>query len=410
MARPKKDREISKEENSGASSSLEDAFAIFADMDKSYAAFGSEKSIIDVIDTGSPAINNAIGIGGYPRGRITHIYGPQGSGKSFLAMIGIYFAVKDDPTAIAVWFDVENSFNYDWAKKLGIWNEDPKKSKIKVIKTTKGREIFERIVGKIVKKQYGSEKVQDGILDYANQGKLNCPIIVIDSIAEIVCPREEDAPVGGLTVAALPGFLTAELKRVGFLLEQSNIALVCINQVRQTLDEGEQRRNGKYHSPGGENLAHKMSVNIFIERIFNKDTLILTDPKDTNTLIGQRVKVVIKKSRFGPAPRSCETTLLFTEGAGYDKIGIVNREMEIIDLAVDAGIIQKGGAWFVLPDGSKHQGANRVQEYMIQHPGMDEEFLKLIKESKYTGKIEKETADDDMPALFAESDNEGEEV
>lgn len=404
MGRQKKDKETKEDNSNSSSNSLEDAFSLFADMDKSYAAFGSEKSVIDVVDSGSPAINNVIGIGGYPRGRITHIYGPQGSGKSFLAMIGMYNALKDDPTAVGVWFDVENSFCYDWAKKFGIWNEDPKKSRVKVIKTTKGREIFERIVGKIVKKQYGSEKVADGILDYVNNGKLNCPMIVIDSIAEIVCPREEDAPVGGLTVAALPGFLTAELKRVGFLLEQSNVALVCINQVRQTLDEGEQRRNGKYHSPGGENLAHKMSVNIFIERIFGKESLILTDPKDNNSLIGQKVRVVIKKSRFGPAPRSCETTLLFTEGAGYDKIGVVNKEIEIIDLAVAAGVIQKGGAWFGLPDGSKHCGATKVQEYMAEHPGMAENFLKLIKESKYSGMIEKD--DGSMPALFEESDNE----
>lgn len=271
--------------------SLDASLEAFEEFEKDFgdSGFKLNKPIIETIDTGSPALNHAICIPGYPKGRITHVYGPEGAGKSFLAMLAVANALEEDPKAIGIWFDAESSFTTDWGLKLGIWNPDPKKSRLKVIKGNKGKDIFEKIVGKIVKDGFGNaKKAKDGLIDYIKSGKIICPIIVIDSIADIMAPKEVNAPVGGLTVAALPGFLTAELKRVNFLLEEVNTSMICINQVRETLDEFAQKRDGKYHSPGGKNLAHKMSLNIYIDKIYSKDAVIYTNPDDESTMIGRK--------------------------------------------------------------------------------------------------------------------------
>lgn len=339
-------------------------FKIFDEMDKNFSAFKSKKTVIDVIDTGSPALNNAIKIFGYPRGRMTHLYGPYGSGKSFLALLACANAVLNDPTAIAIWFDAEHSFNYEWAKKLGIWDDnDPKKCRVKVIKGNKGINIFERLVGKIRKDKFGVKKIAEGIIDYIKSNALNCPIIVMDSLATIIPPREDESPVGGLTVGALPMFLNTELKRVVSLIEECNVALVCLNQVRQTIGNDYE----EYHFPGGETLKHLISLNVYVERINNKEKLICLKEGERNTLIGQMVKVIIEKNRFGPVPRQCETTLLFTEGAGYNKIGVVNADKEIVDLACDAGIMTKSGGWYCLPTGEKMYW-DGVKSYLADNP------------------------------------------
>jgi len=364
---------------------IEKTFSFLEKINKDYAGFISKKSSIEVIDSGSPNINAMIGIGGFPKGRISHIFGPQGSGKSFLSLVAAKNALDADPDAYVVWIDAERSFTYDWAEKMGIWSPDPEKNRMLIIKTSDGVEIFEAIYGKIKKEKFGSKKIANGILDEINAGNLKCPLIVIDSLASIISPREKMSPVGGLTVSALAGFLTSEIRRVSDLLEQSKTAMILINQVRQNLDEvyGE-----KYHHPGGENIKHQMSLNIYLEKRTGVDDLILNVEKDKNTLLGQKVKAVLKKSRFGPAPKTCETTFLFTEGAGYDKIGIINTDLEILSLAVEANLIVKAGAgWYTLPTGDKVQGDKKVQEYFKENPDFLEELKTKLFQKNNDGTV-----------------------
>lgn len=398
MPRVKKNQEEQGDKMTG--SSAEKAIAIFEELDENYSAFKLKETKIKVIDTGSPALNNATGINGYPRGRITHIYGPEGAGKSFMAMLAVKNALEADPNAYAVWFDVESSFTIDWALKFGIWSDDPKKSRTKVIKGNKGKDIFERIVGKITKDGFGNlKKTKNGLIDYIKSGDLNCPIIVIDSIADMIAPREEAAPVGGLTVAALPGFLTAELKRISYLIEETDVALICINQVRQNIDEASQKRLGKYHYPGGENLGHKMSLNILCDKTYDKESVILTDPtgKDKNTLIGRKAQLIIRKNRFAPAPRHCNSTFIFTEGGSYNKIGIGTYIEELIDLAVKCNLIKKGGAWYSFNYGNhdeKFQGIEPVVEYFNKNPGEISVLYDLVKNTKISTIIQDNTEED----------------
>jgi len=352
---------------------IENTFSFLEKVNKNYAGFISKKANIEVIDTGSPNINNMIGIGGFPRGRISHVYGPQGSGKSFLSLVAAKNALDNDPNAYVVWFDTERSFTYDWAEKMGIWNAETKKNRMLIMKTSNGVDIFEAIYGKIKKDKFGAKKTANGILDEVVAKHLNCPLIVIDSLASMVSPREQMSPVGGLTVSALSGFLTAEIRRISDLLEESKTAMILINQVRQNL--GDEMFGEKYHHPGGENIKHQMSLNIYLEKRNATNDLILEKEKDRNTLLGQRVKVVLKKSRFGPAPKNCETTFLFSEGAGYDKIGIINTDIEVLELAVEKELIIRSGSWYTMPTGEKIQSDNKVQEYMREHP----EYLEKLK-------------------------------
>ena len=392
-----------------SSAAISNALAIFDEMDKSYTGFKARRTKIDIINSGSPFINKAIGIGGYPRGRIMQLYGPQGSGKTFLSMIAIANMIKQDPTAVAAWFDAEHSFNYDWAKKLGIWDEDSKKSHVKVFAGTRGVDIIERIVGKRKKDKFGTKKVQNGLLDYVIAGKLNCPIIVIDSLGSIVAPREEDAVVGGLTVGALAGFLNSELKRMTGIVEEANCLLICLNQVRQSLDAGQYGE--KFHFPGGESLKHQMSLNIYIERKTGQEDLITLVSKDKNTLIGQKVKIVIKKNRFGPAPRATSTTLLFTEGAGYDKIGIVNADNELVDIAIDAGIILREDSWYTV-NNERCQGVEQVLKYLKNNPEVFEEIKQQINNttlSTNAAGVEEILDDDNLDELLDYSGDGGDD-
>lgn len=371
MAKAKETKEIEAKESGN---NIEKTFSFLEKLNKDYAGFASKKTKIDVIDTGSPNINNMIGIGGFPRGRISHIYGPQGSGKSFLSLVAAKNALKENSKAYIVWFDTERSFTYAWAEKMGIWSKDPSKNRILVIKKTDGVDIFEAIYGRIKKDKFGSKKVANGILDEIISGNLDCPLIVIDSLASIVSPKEKASPIGGVTVSALSGFLTVEIRRVSDILEESGAAMILINQVRQTMSD--EMFGDKYHHPGGENIRHQMSLNLYLEKRSAIDSLILDTDGDRNTIIGQKVKAVLKKSRFGPAPKNCETTFLFSEGAGYDEIGIINTDLEILSLAVNKNLIIKGGAgWYTMPSGEKLQGDKKVQEYMKEHP----EFLEDLK-------------------------------
>lgn len=374
---------------------ISDSLQIFDEMEKSYSAFKSKNTVIDCIDTGSPALNNAIGISGFPRGRTVQVYGTHGSGKSFLTLNCVKQMVKNDPTATCIWFDTERSFNYVWAKKMGIWDEDPKKTNIRVLKGARGVEIFEKIVGKIKKDKFGSKKVQNGILDFVKEGKINCPLIVIDSLGAIISPREEDAPVGGFTVGALAGFLTAELKRMSGAIEEANTCLVCINQVRQSLDAG--AYDDQFHFPGGESLKHQMSLNLYVERRTSADDVICTEEKNKNTLIGQKVKIVVKKNRFAPTPRTCETTLLFTEGAGYDSIGIVDIELEVIDIASSKGLITGGGAWYNF-NNEKFQGKKKLQEYLKANPKIMDDLISSVNTASKTIVV------DEVEEIFSDSE------
>ncbi len=403
MARTKtvKNQEAQTESNTDP---VQQALDIFEELDGGSAAFKSRKTIIETIDTGSPAMNNAIGIGGYPKGRIVQIYGPFGSGKSLLSMEAVANAVTE-PGSFAVWFDAEHSFNYTWAKEYKIWDDDPKKSKVKVYKGARGIDIIEKIVGKIKKDKFGAKKVQKGILDYVKEGKIKCPIIVIDSLGSIISPAEEDAPVGGRTVGALAGFLSAELKRMGGIIEETNTCLICLNQVRQSLDIGGGGYGDKFHFPGGENLKHQMSLNLYIERRTSADDIIFANDNDKNTLIGQKVKVVVKKSRFGPSPRTCETTLLFKKGAGFDKVGVVNVESEVLDLAGNCGLITKSGAWITLHNGERFCGIDKTQEYLKNNKDVYNELVAKLKDATIkTGEIEEVFADDET--LLAELETE----
>jgi len=417
MGRPKSDKTIEKEAKEEENDATISAVEIFEEMDRNFAGFQMKSSQIQTIDSGSPALNHAMGLSGYPRGRITHIYGPEGAGKSFLAMIAVRNALQDDPKARAVWFDAESSFTSEWAIKFGIWDADPKKSKIRVIKGNKGAEIFERLVGKISKDGFGRpKKTKDGLVDYIKSGALNCPIIVIDSLADIISPREETAPVGGLTYAGLAGFLSSELKRLSALLEETNTALICINQVRQNIDETAQKRNGKYHFPGGENLAHKMSINLLCDKVYAKEGIIYTDPtgKDINTIIGRKTSITIKKSRFGPAPKTCQTTLIFTEGGGYDKIGIGDYEKEIIDIAIKFDLIKGGGAWCTLNYNGKEDkfnGKERLCKFYKENPdelNILHEIVKTLKPSPAMKNIEDigEANDEDAVEELLENSEE----
>lgn len=405
MAKAKKTKE-----NAGASKTLSAIFELEGTFEDTVSAFKPKKTNVEVISTGSPALDDITMVGGWPRGRIVHLFGPFGGGKTFISMIAAKNALEEDPENFVIWFDAENTFEYKWAENLGIWdpklyNEDTGEdnNRLRVIPVNHGVSIFERLSGKIREKKIGKikqpYKAVPGYVDLIIEGKMKCPLIVLDSLAAIVPPGEDISPVGKANIALLSRFLPIEFRRLATPLYKSGAVLMCINQVTTNIGGW----GDEFSFSGGEKLKHWISLNVFVDKVNKKETKILTIKDQAESIIGQTVKFVIKKNKFGPYPRSCEAkvlTLAGTEHTGkvYDQIGFVDTEEEWIDLAVSYGTISKGGAWFTYGE-ERFQGKPKFAVFLRENPEFLEDIKTKINKVKAKGVVNDLHVDGETEAL-----------
>ena len=311
---------------------------------------GDNKAMnVTAISTGSLTLDLALGIGGLPRGRIIEIYGPESSGKTTLALHSVAEVQKKGGTA--AYIDVENALDPVYAKDLGI-------------------DIDELLVSQPDSAEQALEitesLVRSGAVD----------IVVVDSVAALVPQAEVDAEMGQTQVAAQARLMSQALRKLTGSIDKTNCIVIFINQLR--LKVGIVYGNPET-TPGGTALKYYASVRIDI-----RTSEVL---KNGTNSYGNHVKCKVVKNKVAPPFKVAEFDILY--GKGISKTG------EILDLAVEAGIVEKSGAWFSYNDERIAQGRDKARTYLEEHPEVTEEIENKIRAFSENGTLE--AALDPMP-------------
>ena len=290
---------------------------------------------VEVIPTGSLALNAALGVGGYPKGRIIEIYGPESSGKTTLAIHAIAEAQKAG--GIAAFIDAEHAFDRFYAKKLGV-NVD----ELLISQPDNGEQALE----------IADQLIRSSAID----------IIVIDSVAALTPKAEIEGDMGDNKVGLQARLMSQALRKLTSTISKTNTTCIFINQLREKI--GIMFGNPET-TTGGNALKFYASVRLDIRRV--------TTLKDGDTPIGNQVRVKIVKNKVAPPFRKAEFEITFGEGISH--VG------EIVDLGVELGIIKKSGSWFSYGETRLGQGRDAVKKIIKDNPELSEEIEQLIAEA-----------------------------
>ena len=290
---------------------------------------------IDVISTGSIGLDAALGVGGYPKGRIIEIYGPESSGKTTLAIHAIAEAQKQG--GIAAFIDAEHAFDRFYAEKLGVNTAD-----LLVSQPDNGEQALE----------IADNLIRSGAID----------IIVIDSVAALTPKSEIEGDMGDSKVGLQARLMSQAMRKLTATISKTNCCCIFINQLREKI--GVMFGNPET-TTGGNALKFYASVRIDIRR--------QSQIKDGDLAAGNHVKVKVVKNKVAPPFRSTEFDIMF--GEGISKMG------ELVDIGVEKGIIKKSGAWFSYNDTKIGQGRDNVKQMLADNPELAEEIEAKIRES-----------------------------
>ena len=287
---------------------------------------------VEVIPTGSIALNNALGVGGYPKGRIIEIYGPESSGKTTLAIHAIAEAQKAG--GIAAFIDAEHAFDRFYAAKLGVdvdnlWISQP----------DNGEQALE----------IADQLIRSSAID----------IIVIDSVAALTPKAEIEGDMGDNKVGLQARLMSQALRKLTSTIAKTNTTCIFINQLREKI--GVMFGNPET-TTGGNALKFYASVRLDIRKV--------TTLKDGDTPIGNQVRVKIVKNKVAPPFRKAEFEINFGEGISH--IG------EIADLGVEYKVITKAGSWFSYEDTRLCQGRDALKRLLADNPELADEITQKI--------------------------------
>ena len=290
---------------------------------------------VEVIPTGSLALNAALGVGGYPKGRIIEIYGPESSGKTTLAIHAIAEAQKRG--GIAAFIDAEHAFDRFYAKKLGVDVDE-----LLISQPDNGEQALE----------IADQLIRSSAID----------IIVIDSVAALTPKAEIEGDMGDNKVGLQARLMSQALRKLTSTINNTNNTCIFINQLREKI--GVMFGNPET-TTGGNALKFYASVRLDIRRV--------TTLKDGDTPIGNQVRVKIVKNKVAPPFRKAEFEITFGEGISH--VG------EIVDLGVELGIIKKSGSWFSYGESRLGQGRDAVKKIIKDNPELSEELEGKIAEA-----------------------------
>ena len=294
---------------------------------------GDEKiDNVEVIPTGSIGLNAALGVGGYPKGRIIEIYGPESSGKTTLAIHAIAQAQKNG--GIAAFIDAEHAFDRFYAAKLGVDVDN-----LFISQPDNGEQALE----------IADQLIRSSAID----------IIVIDSVAALTPKKEIEGDMGDSAVGLQARLMSQALRKLTSTVSKTNTTCIFINQLREKI--GVMFGNPET-TTGGNALKFYASVRLDIRRTNNI--------KDGDNIIGSQVRVKVVKNKVAPPFRKAEFEITF--GEGISKIG------EIIDLGVEYEIIKKSGSWFSYKDSKLAQGRDATKQLLQDNPELCEELEAAI--------------------------------
>ena len=288
----------------------------------------ADKMNLEVISSGSLAVDLAVGVGGYPRGRVIEIYGPESSGKTTLALHAIASAQKGG--GIAAFIDAEHALDPVYARHLGVDTAN-----LLVSQPDNGEQALE----------ITETMVRSGAVD----------IVIVDSVAALVPKAEIDGEMGDSHVGLQARLMSQALRKLTAIISKSNCIVIFINQLREKV--GVMFGNPEV-TTGGRALKFYSSVRMDVRRI---ETL-----KQGGEVVGNRVRVKVVKNKIAPPFKEAEFDIMFGKG--------ISKEGDILDLAVKENIVEKSGAWFAY-DGSKiGQGRENAKQYLLSHPAICEEI------------------------------------
>ena len=317
---------------------------------------GDEKiENVEVIPTGSIGLNAALGVGGYPKGRIIEIYGPESSGKTTLAIHAIAECQKNG--GIAAFIDAEHAFDRFYAEKLGVDIEN-----LYISQPDNGEQALE----------IADQLIRSSAID----------ILIVDSVAALTPKKEIEGDMGDSAVGLHARLMSQALRKLTATIAKTNTTCIFINQLREKI--GVMFGNPET-TTGGNALKFYASVRLDIRKV--------TAIKDGDNVIGNQVRVKVVKNKVAPPFRKAEFEITF--GEGISKIG------EIVDLGVEHGIIQKSGSWFSYDNAKLAQGRDATKQLMIDNPELAEEIEKKIM-AKIAGKDYVPTSSDDAEEPQAE--------
>ena len=310
---------------------------------------------VDAIPTGAFNLDAAIGIGGIPKGRVTEIYGPESSGKTTLALHVIANAQRQG--GIAAFIDAEHALDADYARKLGVDIDN-----LLVSQPDTGEQALE-IVEVLVRSNAVS-------------------VVVVDSVAALVPRAELEGEMGDSHVGLQARLMSQALRKLTAIVSKSKTCLVFINQIREKI--GVMFGNPETQ-PGGRALKFYSSVRLDIRRV--------GAIKDGDDVVGNRCRVKVVKNKVAPPFKMAEFDVVYGSG--------ISREGLLVDLGVDARVVEKSGAWYSYGDTRLGQGRENAKQFLRDNPDIAEEVESQLKVSmgivKSAGSAESEEADSEAP-------------
>ncbi len=287
---------------------------------------------IGVISTGSLGLDLALGIGGLPRGRITEIYGPESSGKTTIALLTIAQAQKDG--GVAAFIDAEHALDVAYAKKLGVNIEE-----LLISQPDTGEQALE--IAEIL--------VRSGGID----------VVVIDSVAALVPRAELEGDMGDSHMGLQARLMSQALRKITGCISKSKTCVIFINQLRMKI--GVMFGNPET-TTGGNALKFYASARLDIRRV--------TAIKNGDEVIGSRTRVKVVKNKMAPPFKQVEFDMLFGEG--------ISKEGDIIDVALQYGVIDKSGSWFAFEGEKLGQGRDNTRLFLKEHPEYADKISKKV--------------------------------
>ena len=289
---------------------------------------------VDAIPTGSIALDHALGVGGFPRGRVIEVYGPEASGKTTLALHAI--AETQRSGGITAFVDAEHAFDPSYAKGLGIKNED-----LLISQPDYGEQALEIV----------DQLIRSSAVD----------MVVVDSVAALTPKAELDGEMGDTHVGLQARLMSQALRKITATVSKSKTTVIFINQLRMKIGVP------SYMSPettsGGNALKFYCSVRLDVRRIASLKT--------SENVIGNRVRVKVVKNKVSPPFREAEMDIIF--GKGISKFG------ELIDLGVEFGLVDKAGAWFSYSGERIGQGKDNAQKFLQSNSDLGKKLEKEVK-------------------------------
>src|SRR5690349_319551 len=281
---------------------------------------GDEKTVdIDVIPTGDILIDRALGVGGFPRGRVVEVFGPESSGKTTLTLTAIAQAQKKG--GLAAFIDVEHALDPQYARKLGVNLDD-----LLVSQPSSGEEAL----------QICEALVRSNAID----------VIVLDSVAALVTKQELEGEIGDSTVGAQARLMSAAMRKLTSLISKAKTVCIFTNQIREKI--GVMFGNPET-TPGGRALKFFASVRVDIRRIGAIKT-------SDGTVTGNRTKVKIVKNKVAPPFTEAEFDIMYNEG--------ISSTGALLDLALEQGIVEKRGSWLSYKGSQLAQGRDAAKELL----------------------------------------------